>query len=49
MLRTNPLAMFGMWRQGLALMRTGRLSLKRERIKDVAQLQRALPGSKEVV
>jgi heterodisulfide reductase subunit C len=49
MLRTNPLGLFGMWRQGLALMRTGRLSLARDRIKNVEQLQRALPSSKEVV
>ncbi len=43
MLRTNPLGLFSMTRAGLALLRTGRLSLKRERIQNVDQLQRALP------
>jgi quinone-modifying oxidoreductase, subunit QmoC len=49
MVRTNPLGLFGMWRQGLALMRTGRLSLARERIEKIEELQRALPGSQEVM
>ncbi len=43
MLRTNPLGLFSMTRAGLALLRTGRLSLKRERIQRVDELQRALP------
>jgi len=48
MLRTNPLALFGMARTGIALMRTGRLSLKSERIKGTAELQALLPPSEEV-
>ncbi len=48
MLRTNPLGLFSMARAGIALIRTGRLSLRRERIANVDELQRALPDSKEV-
>ncbi len=43
MLRTNPLGLLSMVPAGVALMRTGRLSLKRERIEHVEELQRALP------
>jgi quinone-modifying oxidoreductase, subunit QmoC len=43
MLRTNPLGLFSMTRAGLALLRTGRLSLRRERIEHIDELQRALP------
>jgi quinone-modifying oxidoreductase subunit QmoC len=47
MLRTNPLGLVSMARTGLALVRTGRLSLRRARIKNIDQLRRALTGSKE--
>jgi len=39
-LRSNPLMLLGMFRTGWDLVRTGRLSLKRERIRDVATLPR---------
>jgi heterodisulfide reductase subunit C len=40
MLRTNPLGLLGMWRNGLDLLRTGRLHLKGERIRHPEQLPR---------
>ncbi len=40
--RRNPLILFGMWRTGWDLLRTGRLSLRRERIRDVASLPRGI-------
>jgi quinone-modifying oxidoreductase, subunit QmoC len=39
-LRTNPLSLFGMWRSGLDLLRTGRLHLKKQRIRRPDQLPR---------
>ena len=42
-LRSNPLILFGMWRTGWDLLRTGRLSLRRERIRDVAVLPPGCP------
>jgi len=45
MLKSNPLGLFAMAGSGLALLRTGRLSLRSERIKHIDQLQRALPAS----
>ena len=39
-LRSNPLMLLGMLRSGWDLMRTGRLSLKRERIRDTGPLSR---------
>jgi quinone-modifying oxidoreductase, subunit QmoC len=39
-LRSNPLILFGMIRTGWDLFRTGRLTLRRERIKDLASLPR---------
>lgn len=44
MLRSNPLALFGMTRTGLAMLRTGRLSLKRERIRNTRDLEALLPS-----
>jgi heterodisulfide reductase subunit C len=41
-LRSNPLILLGMLRTGWDLVRTGRLSLRRERIRDVASLPREL-------
>jgi len=43
MLRTNPLALLGMARTGIAMMRTGRLSLAREKIKGTRELEALLP------
>jgi heterodisulfide reductase subunit C len=48
MLKTNPLGLFSMAGSGLALMRTGRLSLRHEKIKNTEQLQAMLPDSREV-
>jgi len=39
-LRTNPLMLLGMIRSGWDLLRTGRLSLRRDRIRDI----HSLPG-----
>ena len=39
-LRSNPLILFGMFRSGWDLVRTGRLSLRRERIQDIDSLPR---------
>jgi heterodisulfide reductase subunit C len=47
-LRSNPLILLGMWRTGWQLMRAGRLSLRMDRIRDVASLPREL-ASREVV
>jgi heterodisulfide reductase subunit C2 len=41
-LRSNPLVLLGMIRSGWDLMRTGRLSLRRERIRSVDSLPREL-------
>lgn len=41
-LKTDLLSMFGMMGLGLGLLRTGRLSLKREKIKNKAQLRKLL-------
>ncbi len=41
-LKSNPLILFDMVRSGLGLLRTGRISLKTERIKAVAELQNAV-------
>ena len=43
-LRSNPLLLFTMFRTGWDLVRTGRLSVKRERIEDIGELQ-ALSGA----
>ena len=42
-LRTNPLSLLGMVRAGWDLIRTGRLSLRRERVRDVRSLSEAVP------
>ena len=39
-LRTNPLILFGMIRSGWDLLRTGRLTLRRDKILDIASLPR---------
>jgi hypothetical protein len=39
-LRSNPLILLGMLRSGWDLARTGRLSLRHERIRDVGDLPR---------
>jgi quinone-modifying oxidoreductase, subunit QmoC len=41
-LHSNPFVLFGMFRTGWDLLRTGRLSLRRERIADATRLQSAL-------
>ena len=41
--RTNPLVLFSMVRSGWDLIRTGRLSLRRERIRDIRSLYPATP------
>jgi heterodisulfide reductase subunit C len=46
-LRTNPLMLLGMWRTGWDMLRSGRLSLKRERVPDGDGFQRKL-GRREV-
>lgn len=48
-LRTNPSALFPMARTGLALLRTGRLSIGRKRVEHIDELHRALSGSREVI
>ncbi len=47
-LRSNPLILLTMMRTGWDLFRTGRLSLRRERIARVRELQRELEATKEV-
>lgn len=47
-LKTNPFAAFGMTRLGMGLMRTGRFSLKQERIEKRAELARLLDAVKDV-
>lgn len=46
-LRTNPLVLFRLARPGWQLLRTGRLSLSRERIERVAELQSELASTRE--
>ncbi len=46
-LRTTPLAVFSMARAALALLRTGRLSLRRTSIQQIDQLRRALGDGRE--
>ena len=46
-LRTKPLALLGMAPQGLKLLRTGRMSIKRDRIKQTAQLKTILDAVEE--
>ena len=41
-LRSNPLVLLGMVRTGWDLVRTGRLSLRREGIRDIASLPREI-------
>ncbi len=45
LLNTNLMKLFGMWRLGLNLMRTGRFSLKTERIRATGELQRMLDAA----
>lgn len=45
LLNTNILKLFGMWRLGLNLMRTGRFSLKTERIRQTGELRRMLDAA----
>jgi quinone-modifying oxidoreductase subunit QmoC len=47
-LRSNPLVLLGMWRTGWQLLRTGRLSLRRERIARIRELQCELSSPQEV-
>lgn len=49
MLRTNPLGLLSMARTGIALLRTGRLSLRQERVKAIHELQALLPPTEEVL
>jgi len=46
-LRSNPLVLAGMARTGWQLLRTGRLSLRRERIGRLEELQRELAAARE--
>ncbi len=48
-LRANPSGLFSMARAGLALLRRGRLSIGRRRVKNIDELHRALAGSREGV
>jgi heterodisulfide reductase subunit C len=48
MLKSNPLSLLKMAGSGMDLMRTGRLSLKSERIKDIEGLRRELEPPQEV-
>ena len=48
MLRTHPLGLLGMARTGIAMIRTGRLSLTIERVKAQRELQSMLPPAEEV-
>jgi len=48
-LRTNPSALFSMARAGVTLMRRGRLSIGRKRVRNIDELHRALSGSREVM
>ena len=48
MLRTHPLGLLGMARTGIAMIRTGRLSLTIERVKAQRELQAMLPPAEEV-
>ena len=48
MLRTNPLGLLSMARTGIALLRTGRMSLGQERVKARHELQAMLPPNEEV-
>ena len=45
LMNTNILKLFGMWRLGLNLMRTGRFSLKTERIRQTGELRRMLDAA----
>ena len=45
LLKTNILGMFGMWRLGLNLVRTGRFIYWPERMKDTSQLRRILEAA----
>jgi len=45
LMHTNIMKLFGMWRLGLNLMRTGRFSLKTERIRRTGELQRMLDAA----
>lgn len=45
-LKTNPKAAFGMWRLGLALMRTGRFAYRVEKIENRGELTRMMESAK---
>jgi heterodisulfide reductase subunit C len=47
-LKSNPFILLGMMRTGWQLVRTGRLSLKHERIGRIKELQRELDAAREV-
>jgi heterodisulfide reductase subunit C len=47
-LKSNPFILLGMAKYGFSLMRTGRMSLKQERIKRIQELQRELAAPAEV-
>ena len=47
MLKTNPLGLLSMAKTGISLMRTGRMSMKMERIRGVRGLQTALNAARE--
>ncbi len=48
MLRTNPLGLLSMAKTGLALLRTGRMTLTQERVKARHELRAMLPPTEEV-
>ena len=47
-LKSNPFVLLSMAKYGLGLMRTGRMSLRQERIKGTHELQAGLAGPQEV-
>jgi hypothetical protein len=46
-LKSNPFILLTMMKSGWSLFRTGRISLKYERIKQAGQLEKALSATKE--
>jgi hypothetical protein len=47
-LKSNPFVLFTMAKSGWSLLRTGRMSLRLERIKRIHELQRNLAAPQEV-
>jgi hypothetical protein len=47
-LKSNPFVLFTMAKSGWSLLRTGRMSLRQDRIKRIKELQRELAPPQEV-